>query len=145
MTVETTTGLEQRVLKAIRAHFRRTGGSPSYGELSAAVGILAQHVGKPLRSLQDKGFLRFTRGAPRSIVLADRMANFADSEIELAAAARGAAVAWAAPSASAWPAASVTDDGIGNVPGIPHRNSESGGSDEGEQEGEAASRRHRYP
>ena len=86
--------LEQRVYQAIHHHFRLYGCAPSYIDIGGAVGIHPRHVGRPLRSLMARGLLTFTPGTARSIVLADRLANCSDAEIERAARERGGQVVW---------------------------------------------------
>lgn len=88
------TNLEQRVYQAIHHHFRLYGCSPSYIDIGLAVGIHPRHVGRPLRGLVARGLLTFTPGAARSIVLADRLQNCSDAEIERAARQRGGRIVW---------------------------------------------------
>ena len=89
-----TANLQQRVYQAIHHHFRLYGCSPSYIDIGLAVGIHPRHVGRPLRSLMKRGLLTFTPGAARSIVLADRLANCSDAEVEHAARQRGGRIVW---------------------------------------------------
>lgn len=89
-----TANLQQRVYQAIHHHFRLYGCSPSYIDIGLAVGIHPRHVGRPLRGLMERGLLTFTRGAARSIVLADRLANCSDAEVERAARQRGGRIVW---------------------------------------------------
>lgn len=96
----------QLVLEVIRRHFRALGQSPSHNEIAESTGLKRQHVGGWLKELQAAGLITFTPNRARSIVLVDRMANFADSEIEAAAHARGATIVWPpviAPLAEAFP------------------------------------------
>ncbi|EJL23963.1 LexA family transcriptional regulator [Novosphingobium sp. AP12] len=88
--------LEQRVYRAVQEHFREFGASPSYCDIARAVGIAARHVGRPLQGLTKRGLLTATPGEPRSIQLADRLANVSDIEIERAVIARGGAIRWPA-------------------------------------------------
>lgn len=89
-----TANLQQRVYQAIHHHFRLYGCSPSYIDIGLAVGIHPRHVGRPLRGLMERGLLIFTPGAARSIVLADRLENCSDAEIERAARQRGGRIVW---------------------------------------------------
>lgn len=89
-----TANLQQRVYQAIHHHFRLYGCSPSYIDIGLAVGIHPRHVGRPLRGLMTRGLLTFTAGVARSIVLADRLENCSDAEIERAARQRGGRIVW---------------------------------------------------
>ena len=80
---------KQRVLEAIRQHYRETGMSPSFREIGARVGIAAQRVGPHIEILEEEGYLSYRKGAARSIQLIDRAANLSDTEIRLGCAGRG--------------------------------------------------------
>lgn len=79
----------QTVLEFIRRHFRSVGSSPSHAEIAGATGLRRAHVGRWLEELRAAGLITYTPYQARSIVLVDRMANFSDSELRLAAAGRG--------------------------------------------------------
>lgn len=79
----------QRVIEAIRRHFRDTGGSPCHREIAARVGMPRQHVGAVLTKLQRAGALTYSAGRSRSITLVDRAGMLSDAELELACHARG--------------------------------------------------------
>jgi len=79
----------QKIIEAIRQHFRALGQSPSHREIAAATGVQRQHVGAWLDILERDGLLTYERGVPRSIRLIDRSACLSDTEIEMACALRG--------------------------------------------------------
>jgi DNA-binding transcriptional ArsR family regulator len=78
-----------RVLTAIRQYRREHGGSPSHSEIARRAGVYRQRVGGHLKRLREAGLLTYTRGAARSIALADPLANMSDVDLELACLARG--------------------------------------------------------
>jgi SOS-response transcriptional repressor LexA len=91
---------KQRVLEAIRQHFRDTGMSPSFREIGFRVGIAAQRVGPHIQALQIEGYLAYLKGTSRSIVLVDRAANLSDTELRLGCVGRG------------WTLAHLADQGL---------------------------------
>lgn len=86
----------QRVLEAVRRHFRDTGASPSYREIEARCGVKKKAVRGSLDYWQRRGTLTFTPGKHHSIELVDRAAMLSDAEIELAVIGRGGHVTWSA-------------------------------------------------
>jgi SOS-response transcriptional repressor LexA len=84
---------EQRLLEFTRRHYRRYGSSPSYGEIEQGTGIGRSHIGAHLRRLELKGMVRLL-GVARGILLNNRGDMLSDIELELVAAARGAAITW---------------------------------------------------
>lgn len=102
----------QRVLEAIRRHFRDVGASPTYREIEARSGVRAKYIGGSLGFWQRRGALTFTAGKSRSIQLVDRSAMLSDSEIELAVIGRGGRVVWSylPVFADAFPVPVVDDD-----------------------------------
>jgi hypothetical protein len=95
----------QRVMEAIRRHFRDYGGSPSHTELHVSVGIRRNHVGAVLRQLAGEGAIALRLGEARGIMLPRRGAMLSDTELELEVLARGGRVAW--PHIKAMPMADV--------------------------------------
>lgn len=108
--------LQQRMVEAIRRHFRDYGEAPSHSELHLAVGIRRNDVGRALRQAAAGRLITFRPGVARGIGLPDRAAMLSDSELELAARARGATIRWpaaaVAPLASAYGIAAGTDCGL---------------------------------
>lgn len=84
----------QRVLEAVRRHFRDVGASPTYREIEARSGVRAKYIGGSLALWQRRGALTFTAGKARSIKLVDRAAMLSDAELELAVIGRGGHVGW---------------------------------------------------
>jgi hypothetical protein len=86
----------QRMMEAVRRHFRTYGASPSHTELAVATGIARNAVGTVLRQLAAADMIGISLGKGRSITLPDRLAMFSNAEIELAVVARGGAITWPA-------------------------------------------------
>ena len=82
----------QRLIEAIRRHFRDYGGSPSYAELEAETGILKRHLARLLREIEADGLIILLIGIPRGIRLPRRAEMLSDSELQLEARARGFAM-----------------------------------------------------
>lgn len=70
-----------RVLAAVRWWFRKTGRSPSFGNIAELATIHKGRIRRHLDALQAEGFLTHTPGVARSIVLVDRGAMMSDAEV----------------------------------------------------------------
>jgi hypothetical protein len=103
--------MRQRMIEAIRRHFRDYGGSPSHTELHLAVGIRRNEVGRVLRQLAGDALIGLQLGVARGISLPDRTEMLSDCELELAIRARGGSVKWPVAAVRALPAAYHVDAG----------------------------------
>jgi hypothetical protein len=79
-------------LEFIRRYFCEFGGSPSYNEIAAHLGVQTQRVGRILAQLEAAGEILRTPGIPRSIRLPDRTDELSTAEIRLILQRRGFAV-----------------------------------------------------
>lgn len=78
-----------RVLDALHRWFAEHSIAPSYREIERAAGVPVQHVRSVLDELQGAGFLKHAPGTRRSVIMAHRLANVSDHEIEIECRARG--------------------------------------------------------
>lgn len=84
-----TASTRQRVLDAIRWHYRVTGCAPSHSEIGKLARISPKRVHGYVDSLADAGYVTFRERVGRSILLIDRAAMLSDMELRLTCIGRG--------------------------------------------------------
>jgi hypothetical protein len=103
--------MTDRVLDAIRTHYRHHGRGPSLSKLARLAAKQPQHIRRFVDRLEREGLVEVKpgrRGEPCVILLVDRVAMLSDAELEAGAHGRGWTVVKPGPMAQAvgqaWPA-----------------------------------------